>query len=294
MTPCPPILNRSTTTRIPLTPQQTTHSLSSSKWTSETFPSAVTMVLRTLMSTHLRHSRSRPTPPPLVLCLLLPLAVRKFPNIIRISNVNNTTITTTTPIPSPTIIVRVTPTTVLPPVTRRRRTTTANSAITLQPWRSPPSHPHTSIPNCRWSPPSLCPVPLWMTPTAETPARSTSALPVLVVSILLNLLSFVVTDVISTAFARAYNLKTHMATHDPNRLKPHVCPHRSCGRSFSRKHDLGRHLISIHRDDSICSSQHSASSKKSIGVEKGPRGWCEGCGKGWVGRDGDCECHDIK
>lgn len=189
MTPCPPILNRSTTTRIPLTPQQTTHSLSSSKWTSETFPSAVTMVLRTLMSTHLRHSRSRPTPPPLVLCLLLPLAVRKFPNIIRISNVNNTTITTTTPIPSPTIIVRVTPTTVLPPVTRRRRTTTANSAITLQPWRSPPSHPHTSIPNCRWSPPSLCPVPLWMTPTAETPARSTSALPVLVVSILLNLLS---------------------------------------------------------------------------------------------------------
>nr|GAT49699.1 MED6-domain-containing protein [Mycena chlorophos] len=28
------------------------------------------------------------------------------------------------------------------------------------------------------------------------------------------------------AFARAYNLKTHMSTHDPNRLKPHVCPHR--------------------------------------------------------------------
>ncbi|KAF8133112.1 hypothetical protein K438DRAFT_2128783, partial [Mycena galopus ATCC 62051] len=28
------------------------------------------------------------------------------------------------------------------------------------------------------------------------------------------------------AFARAYNLKTHMAMHDPNRLKPHVCPHR--------------------------------------------------------------------
>ncbi|KAJ7352270.1 hypothetical protein DFH08DRAFT_643391, partial [Mycena albidolilacea] len=51
------------------------------------------------------------------------------------------------------------------------------------------------------------------------------------------------------AFARAYNLKTHMDTHDPNRLKPHVCPHRSCGRSFSRKHDLGRHLNSIHRDE---------------------------------------------
>ncbi|KAF7784708.1 transcriptional regulator family: C2H2 zinc finger [Agaricus bisporus var. burnettii] len=52
------------------------------------------------------------------------------------------------------------------------------------------------------------------------------------------------------AFARAYNLKTHKATHDPNRLKPHVCHHRSCGRSFSRKHDLGRHLVSIHRDES--------------------------------------------
>jgi hypothetical protein len=93
------------------------------------------------------------------------------------------------------------------------------------------------------------------------------------------------------AFARAYNLKTHMATHDPNRLKPHMCPHRACGRSFSRKHDLGRHLVSIHRDDSVSSSHHSASLKKTIGVEKGPRGWCDSCGKGWIGRDRDCECH---
>ncbi|THV06067.1 hypothetical protein K435DRAFT_773547 [Dendrothele bispora CBS 962.96] len=96
------------------------------------------------------------------------------------------------------------------------------------------------------------------------------------------------------AFARAYNLKTHMATHDPNRLKPHVCPHRSCGRSFSRKHDLGRHLISIHRDESVCSSQHSKSSKHSIGVEKGPRSWCEHCGKGSIGRNVECECNDVK
>ncbi|ESK98507.1 hypothetical protein Moror_257 [Moniliophthora roreri MCA 2997] len=96
------------------------------------------------------------------------------------------------------------------------------------------------------------------------------------------------------AFARAYNLKTHMATHDPNRLKPHVCPHRSCGRSFSRKHDLGRHLISIHRDESVCSSHHSASSKKSIGVEKGQRTWCESCGKSWVGRNTECDCNDVK
>ncbi|KAJ6627286.1 hypothetical protein B0H10DRAFT_1906197 [Mycena sp. CBHHK59/15] len=97
------------------------------------------------------------------------------------------------------------------------------------------------------------------------------------------------------AFARAYNLKTHMATHDPNRLKPHVCPHRSCGRSFSRKHDLGRHLISIHRDESqreesVCSSHHSLSSKKSIGVEQGSRTWCDSCGKGLVGLGADCDC----
>ena len=104
---------------------------------------------------------------------------------------------------------------------------------------------------------------------------------------LLFLISFI------AAFARAYNLKTHMATHDPNRLKPHICPHRSCGRSFSRKHDLGRHLISIHRDESVTSSQ-SVSSKKSIGVENGPRGWCETCGKGWVGRNPDCNCLDVK
>ncbi|KAF7310608.1 MED6-domain-containing protein [Mycena chlorophos] len=90
------------------------------------------------------------------------------------------------------------------------------------------------------------------------------------------------------AFARAYNLKTHMSTHDPNRLKPHVCPHRSCGRSFSRKHDLGRHLVSIHRDEaqregSVCSSHHSIGSKQSIGVEQGNRRWCDRCGKGLVG-----------
>ncbi|KAF9471063.1 hypothetical protein BDN70DRAFT_820510 [Pholiota conissans] len=94
------------------------------------------------------------------------------------------------------------------------------------------------------------------------------------------------------AFARAYNLKTHMATHDPNRLKPHVCPQRSCGRSFSRKHDLGRHLISIHRDESVSASLLPASKK--VGVENGSRGWCDTCGKGWVGRNADCDCHDIK
>jgi hypothetical protein len=82
-----------------------------------------------------------------------------------------------------------------------------------------------------------------------------------------------------------------MTTHDPNRLKPHVCPHHACGRSFSRKHDLGRHLVSIHRAESVTSSHHAAVIKKAIGVEKGPRSWCETCGTGWVGRHKDCACH---
>jgi len=92
------------------------------------------------------------------------------------------------------------------------------------------------------------------------------------------------------AFARAYNLKTHMATHDPNRLKPYTCPHRTCGRSFSRKHDLGRHLISIHRDEL---DARTAASKLSIGVESGLRTWCDTCGKGYVGKT-ECNCNDIK
>ncbi|KAF8845349.1 hypothetical protein BDN67DRAFT_961673 [Paxillus ammoniavirescens] len=94
------------------------------------------------------------------------------------------------------------------------------------------------------------------------------------------------------AFARAYNLKTHMATHDPNRLKPHVCPHRACGRSFSRKHDLGRHLVSIHRDESVSSTPSAAA--KAIGVDNGPRGWCDNCGKGWVGTVTQCSCTIVK
>lgn len=95
------------------------------------------------------------------------------------------------------------------------------------------------------------------------------------------------------AFARAYNLKTHMATHDPNRLKPYVCPQRSCGRSFSRKHDLGRHLISIHRDEAISSSLLPGS-KKPIGVQGGARSWCDICGKGHIGRNSGCHCADVK
>lgn len=102
---------------------------------------------------------------------------------------------------------------------------------------------------------------------------------------------------ISPAFARAYNLKTHKATHDPNRLKPHVCPHRTCGRSFSRKHDLSRHLVSIHRDDAPAANGHNVSAapaKRLIGVERTNRAWCHGCGKSFIGRSSSCDCHDVK
>ncbi|THG99385.1 hypothetical protein EW145_g7275 [Phellinidium pouzarii] len=92
----------------------------------------------------------------------------------------------------------------------------------------------------------------------------------------------------SKAFARGYNLKTHMNTHDPHRLKPFVCPQGSCERSFSRKHDLGRHLVSIHhmpvqRDGSVAGSSAdglSDNSERRIGVVgmKDELLRCEVCG----------------
>ncbi|KZW02111.1 hypothetical protein EXIGLDRAFT_829659 [Exidia glandulosa HHB12029] len=109
------------------------------------------------------------------------------------------------------------------------------------------------------------------------------------------------------SFARAYNLKTHLATHDPHRLKPYVCPHRSCGRSFSRKHDLGRHLVSIHRDETgsqySVASGHSGTSGRTeessirgvgINADNAVRQWCSDCGRGWVGHQRPCACNDVK
>jgi hypothetical protein len=86
------------------------------------------------------------------------------------------------------------------------------------------------------------------------------------------------------AFARAFNLKTHRETHNPNRAKPHMCPHPSCGRSFSRKHDLGRHMTAIHRDSPLEDSY--------VGVERGSRSRCQKCGKSWVGgKEKSCNCN---
>ncbi|KAF9786867.1 hypothetical protein BJ322DRAFT_1052377 [Thelephora terrestris] len=86
------------------------------------------------------------------------------------------------------------------------------------------------------------------------------------------------------AFARAFNLKTHRETHNPNRAKPHMCPHSSCGRSFSRKHDLGRHITAIHRD--------APTEDLHVGVERGSRTRCQSCGKSWVGgKVKSCNCN---
>ncbi|CUA72429.1 hypothetical protein RSOLAG22IIIB_01098 [Rhizoctonia solani] len=100
------------------------------------------------------------------------------------------------------------------------------------------------------------------------------------------------------AFARQFNLKTHMATHDPNRTKPHVCHHTGCGRSFSRKHDLGRHLVSIHQDSEHENNGANSSKRSSAGSSAGvksEREWCDRCGRGWVkserARDA-CPCSD--
>ncbi|CDO70246.1 hypothetical protein BN946_scf184942.g46 [Trametes cinnabarina] len=79
------------------------------------------------------------------------------------------------------------------------------------------------------------------------------------------------------AFARAYNLKTHIQTHDPNRLKPYTCHHKSCGRSFSP-------------------SLAAANAARSVGVDNGSRSWCDRCGRSWVGKGKEegCECDDVK
>src|ERR1700722_12164881 len=161
-----------------------------------------------------------------------------------------------------------------------------------KPWCKPPwprpEYPPPNYPSCH---PSRYLVRPMTTPIKVTHVRNINAQFALVVSIRSSRYIFCSTNDYSVAFARAYNLKTHMATHDPHRLKPHVCPHHTCGRSFSRKHDLGRHLVSIHRDDPLPSTHPSNAAKKSIGVDKGPRGWCERCGRGWVGKERDCDCH---
>lgn len=105
----------------------------------------------------------------------------------------------------------------------------------------------------------------------------------------------------SRAFARAYNLNTHLSTHDPDpsRAKPFPCPYRSCraegGRSFSRKHDLQRHVASVHEwepepgvhgDIAEVGEGQETGGLASLGLgAPGKKFRCEQCGRGFVRRD---------
>ncbi|PWY98378.1 hypothetical protein BCV70DRAFT_207999 [Testicularia cyperi] len=102
------------------------------------------------------------------------------------------------------------------------------------------------------------------------------------------------------AFARAFNLNTHMATHDPDpsRSKPYPCPYPSCksegGRSFSRKHDLQRHVASIHEreaepgikgdPDEVQDGDTGGLVSLGLGTP-GRKFRCDSCGRAFVRRD---------
>nr|CDI54381.1 potential zinc finger protein [Melanopsichium pennsylvanicum 4] len=102
------------------------------------------------------------------------------------------------------------------------------------------------------------------------------------------------------AFARAYNLNTHLSTHDPdpNRSKPFACPYPSCksegGRSFSRKHDLQRHVASIHENEAepgihgdpeeVVGGETGGLVSLGLGTP-GKKFRCDNCGRSFVRRD---------
>ncbi|ORX92217.1 hypothetical protein K493DRAFT_139158, partial [Basidiobolus meristosporus CBS 931.73] len=51
-------------------------------------------------------------------------------------------------------------------------------------------------------------------------------------------------DVCGLHFARKFNLNVHIRGHDPKLARPFDCP--ECPKSFGRKHDLSRHLATVH------------------------------------------------
>lgn len=95
----------------------------------------------------------------------------------------------------------------------------------------------------------------------------------------------------SRAFARAYNLNTHLSTHDPDpsRAKPFPCPYKSCkaegGRSFSRKHDLQRHVASVHEWE----PEPGVNERTGEVVEGGDTGGLASLGLGAPGKKFRCE-----
>lgn len=79
-------------------------------------------------------------------------------------------------------------------------------------------------------------------------------------------------------FARAFNLKSHIQTHDPARPKPHQCPHPMCKRSFSRLHDLERHRQGIHSDGPLVDAKRQGVSPSIIRAQSRMRSRAESGG----------------
>ncbi|PNS18650.1 hypothetical protein CAC42_5189 [Sphaceloma murrayae] len=83
-------------------------------------------------------------------------------------------------------------------------------------------------------------------------------------------------------FRRSYNLKAHMKTHDPSRLRAFVCGQPSCNRSFERKADLTRHFESVHIRDKKYPCEHCGSGFTRKDTAR--RHMDDGCSKRWEQR----------
>ncbi|KAG0032086.1 hypothetical protein BGZ82_006697 [Podila clonocystis] len=57
-------------------------------------------------------------------------------------------------------------------------------------------------------------------------------------------------------FSRLFNLNTHERTHDRSKARLFACPEQGCKKSFTRKNDLQRHQISIHKVTHIYSCKN--------------------------------------
>jgi NAD-dependent dihydropyrimidine dehydrogenase PreA subunit len=73
---------------------------------------------------------------------------------------------------------------------------------------------------------------------------------------------FIIGSFLLLASARKHNLKTHIATHNKEQSKCFACS--TCGRGFTRKHDLRRHRVTIHGETMFSSSSVSSISKPSF------------------------------
>lgn len=95
------------------------------------------------------------------------------------------------------------------------------------------------------------------------------------------------TDLDPLVADRFFNLKTHLKTHDPMRER-FYCELQFCGKSYTRKSDLKRHVEEKHPNDK------GSSTGTSIGIARG-RTRCDHCGASGSGggKPRDCHCGDV-